>query len=283
MSVLMYNTHHTHRRHNARYVMTAPPPDSHRQRYYEYRWKHRRKWAASCAVGGVRIIRRDVEHALAGASLYVYRARIQIYKYMYCTVGCQRMFITVREIVVMKSPESCSLICVLICCNSDCHRYADHAVATMLSKLALVLQLLQVSNILDPDARTTDVRVREDQFVHIPKVRSLRHTVLNSELIHLDPEGEVDLVEANVVRVVLTSGGNSHREQGALRHGRQRVSSNIALRAGTDGPCARRVVVFEQIADAISVRDCDFPGQITSGPQASTRPTKVGLEVRVET
>lgn len=123
-------------------------------------------------------------------------------------------------------------------------------------ELFLVPQRFEVFKILDPNARTANFGISQDHLVHLPKVRCLRCPMLDSDFIHLDSVPEIDFVEADVRRLVLTGGGNGHGEQGALRHGRHRVGCYIALRPRTNCPCARRIVLFEQIADAIPIGDC---------------------------
>lgn len=123
-------------------------------------------------------------------------------------------------------------------------------------KLFLVPQLFKIIQNFDANARATDLGIGQDHLVDISKVGCFGDPMLFSDFIDLDSEPEIDLVEADVGRLVLTGGGLAHGEQGALGHGRHRVGCYVALRAGTDRPCARRIVLFKQIADAIPISDC---------------------------
>ena len=79
--------------------------------------------------------------------------------------------------------------------------------------------------------------------------------MLGTDFIHLYSVPEVDFVEADVRRLVLTGGGRGHGEQGALRHGRHRVGCKVPLHPSANSPCARTIALFKQIANAIPIGD----------------------------
>ena len=111
-------------------------------------------------------------------------------------------------------------------CNwfGDISLYSSDLVGKLESlELFLILQALEIFKVVDPNARTADFGLSQDHLVHFPKVRCLRCPMLSSDFVHLDSVPEVDFVEADVRRLVLTGGGRGHGEQGALRHGRHWV------------------------------------------------------------
>ncbi|SPQ18454.1 beb0d3ed-30da-44a9-8fb6-50a69c5fe9b9, partial [Thermothielavioides terrestris] len=124
------------------------------------------------------------------------------------------------------------------------------------SELPLILQILDSINSVDPNARTADLRIGQDSLIDVRKVRGARGPIPGSNFVHFDAEHQVDLVEADVCVRVLAARGRGHGEQGALRHGRNRVGCHIALRPGAKSPGARWVVLFEEVADGIPIGDC---------------------------
>lgn len=102
-----------------------------------------------------------------------------------------------------------------------------------------MLQLRQIPlRILNHNSRAPHLRRIQQHFVHLGKVRRLRHAMGFGIRIILNPIAEVDFVEADVGVLVLASSGFAEREQSTLRHGRQDVRGQVALRTGAYGPGA---------------------------------------------
>lgn len=124
-----------------------------------------------------------------------------------------------------------------------------------LEKLSIP-QFLRVLDCLNQDTRATDLTVVQSCFVYLPKVRRACDAVLLGRLIDLNPKPKKDMIEAHVCLLVDPCSGDAHGEQGTLRHSRDRKESQLALRAGTDGPCAERVLLLKEVASGFPVQIC---------------------------
>jgi len=125
-------------------------------------------------------------------------------------------------------------------------------------EFSLMLQDLNVFTSFNSNSWTADIRRGQKQLVHRPKLRGPRNSMFCSVFIYLDTERKVDFVEADARFQVLTACGCAHGEQGTLAHGWHREDSQVTLWAGTDSPCAIRMILFEQVVDCVPISDWRF-------------------------
>ena len=119
----------------------------------------------------------------------------------------------------------------------------------------LVLQHTKIFRRVNANSRAANVWPRQKLLIHGCELRSARHLVLGSVLIHLHAECQVYFVESDVGLLVLAASCRGHGVERALGHSRNGKHARITLRSGTHGPRAIRMVLLQEVADGGSIGD----------------------------